>query len=191
MLGEALKGIPRDSYQLMSKVTTARWRDPRSALTSMRKTHADRVLRHHAVALAAHPHVGSGHPALAGRNSRSAAEKRILNRGASVHGLPRLRQVPGNKWLQVAMIRMNHNGTAHGRRSPDSTSLAMCLKWCQHVKQVKQQGMGVISMKLVGDGNFNHEDRLAAMRFAFRNAGSIAPRSDSRTPQRSTKPSTT
>ena len=32
--------------------------------------------------------------------------------------------------------------------------------------------MGVISMKLVGDGAFTrHEDRQAAMRFAFKNAG--------------------
>jgi hypothetical protein len=40
-----------------------------------------------------------------------------------------------------------------------------------HVKQVKQEGMGVISMKLIGEGVFNHEDRQRAMRFAFKNAG--------------------
>ena len=41
-----------------------------------------------------------------------------------------------------------------------------------HVKQVKREGMGVISMKLCGDGTFTrHEDRQAAMRFAFKNAG--------------------
>ncbi len=41
----------------------------------------------------------------------------------------------------------------------------------QHVKQVKKDGMGVISMKLIGEGIFNHEDRQKAMKFAFRNAG--------------------
>jgi hypothetical protein len=42
----------------------------------------------------------------------------------------------------------------------------------EHVKKVKQEGMGVISMKLVGDGTFTqHEDRVKAMRFAFHNAG--------------------
>jgi aryl-alcohol dehydrogenase-like predicted oxidoreductase len=41
-----------------------------------------------------------------------------------------------------------------------------------HVKQVRKEGMGVISMKLVGEGRFtNREDRQAAMRFAFNNAG--------------------
>ncbi len=41
-----------------------------------------------------------------------------------------------------------------------------------HVKQVRSEGMGVISMKLVGEGAFTtREDRQAAMRFAFNNAG--------------------
>ena len=41
-----------------------------------------------------------------------------------------------------------------------------------HVKQVRGEGMGVISMKLVGEGAFtNRPDRQAAMRFAFQNAG--------------------
>jgi hypothetical protein len=31
--------------------------------------------------------------------------------------------------------------------------------------------MGIISMKLVGEGVFNREDRQSAMKFAFRNAG--------------------
>ena len=41
-----------------------------------------------------------------------------------------------------------------------------------HMKQVRSEGMGVISMKLVGEGAFTtREDRQAAMRFAFVNAG--------------------
>jgi dihydrodipicolinate synthase/N-acetylneuraminate lyase len=41
-----------------------------------------------------------------------------------------------------------------------------------HVKQVRKKGMGVISMKLVGEGAFtSREDRKAAMRYAFRTAG--------------------
>jgi 1-deoxyxylulose-5-phosphate synthase len=42
----------------------------------------------------------------------------------------------------------------------------------EHVKQVHGQGMGVISMKLVGEGAFtNREDRQAAMKYAFNHAG--------------------
>ena len=61
----------------------------------------------------------------------------------------------------------------------------------QHVKQVKKEGMGVISMKLVGDGTFTrHEDRLAAMKFAFRNAGIDCVTVGFKSTQESTKPST-
>ena len=96
----------------------------------------------------------------------------ILKRGASVHGLPALRQVPGNKWLDVAMIRMNHNGTRMDGPIPDDDNPGIVPEVVQHVRQAKKEGMGVISMKLVGDGKFTrHEDRLAAMKFAFRNAG--------------------
>ena len=40
------------------------------------------------------------------------------------------------------------------------------------LKEARKTGMGVISMKLVGEGRFtNREDRQAAMKFAFKNAG--------------------
>ena len=42
----------------------------------------------------------------------------------------------------------------------------------EHVKQVHAQGMGVISMKLVGEGSFTtREDRQTALKFAFNTAG--------------------
>jgi len=173
MLGEALKGIPRDSYQLMSKVTTDEGVDPQKRFDEMRRTsqteYFDIMLLHW-------QHTAEW----VGETKRwqdgileAQSKKTIRTRGASVHGLPALRQVPGNPWLEVAMIRMNHNGTRmdgptyEDRTYPDNVSEVV-----GHVKQVKKEGMGVISMKLVGDGAFTrHEDRQAAMRFAFKNAG--------------------
>lgn len=37
MLGVALKGVPRDSYQLMSKVTTREGVDPQKKIDELRK----------------------------------------------------------------------------------------------------------------------------------------------------------
>jgi hypothetical protein len=80
--------------------------------------------------------------------------------------------MPGNKWLEVAMIRMNHNGTRMDGPVADDGNPGNVPEVVQHVQQVKQQGMGVISMKLCGDGTFTrHGDRQAAMRFAFKDAG--------------------
>jgi aryl-alcohol dehydrogenase-like predicted oxidoreductase len=173
MLGEALKPFPRDSYQLMTKVTTDEGVDPRKRFDEMRRTsqteYFDIMLLHwqHTADWVA-------------ETSRwqdgvleAQSKKMIRARGASVHGLPALRQMPGNKWLEVAMIRMNHNGTRmDGPSYDDNNNPDHVNEVVEHVKQVKKDGMGVISMKLVGNGAFTrHEDRQAAMRFAFKNAG--------------------
>src|SRR3954464_11194434 len=105
MLGEALKGLPRDSYQLMTKVTTSKPEDPLKRFDEMRKTsqteYFDIMLLHW-------QHTGNwvAETKRWQDGINEAQEKKIiLKRGASVHGLPALRQVPGNQWLQVAMIR--------------------------------------------------------------------------------------
>lgn len=172
MLGEALKGFPRDSYQLMNKVTTDEDVDPRRRFDEMRRTsqteYFDIMLLHWQHT----PHWVAETSRWQDGILEAQSKKVIRTRGASVHGLPALRQVPGNKWLEVAMIRMNHNGTRMDGPIPDDDNPGIIPEVVAHVKQVKKEGMGVVSMKLAGDGTFTrHEDRLAAMRFAFKNAG--------------------
>ena len=171
MLATALKGIPRESYALMSKVTTTDGIDPVAKLDELRSNsntdYFDIMLLHwqHTATWvndtkhwqdAVMEAQGKGH---------------IKSRGASVHGLPALRQMPGNKWLDVAMIRMNHKGTIMDAESYEMDQIGNVPEVVAHVKQVKKEGMGVISMKLIGEGAFNHEDRQRAMRFAFKDAG--------------------
>ena len=171
MLGEALKPFPRDSYQLMTKVTTDEGVDPQERFDQMRRTsqteYFDIMLLHY-------QHT----PDWVAETTRwqegilEAQSKKVIRaRGASVHGLPALRQVPGNKWLEIAMIRMNQKGVRMDGPVPD-VGLGNVPEVVAHVKQVKAEGMGVISMKLVGDGTFTqHNDRRDAMRFAFQHAG--------------------
>jgi aryl-alcohol dehydrogenase-like predicted oxidoreductase len=172
MLGVALKGIPRDSYRLMSKVTTHDGVDPQQKFDELRKLanteYFDVMLLHW-------QHVASW-PTDTRRWQDGILEaqsrKIIVGHGASVHGLPALRQVPGNKWLELAMIRMNHKGVAMDAEDYATTGPGNVSEVVTHVRQVRQQGMGVISMKLVGEGRFtNREDRQAAMKFAFKHAG--------------------
>jgi predicted aldo/keto reductase-like oxidoreductase len=172
MLGEALKPFPRDSYVLMNKVTTDTGVDPQQRFEEMLRAskteYFDIMLlhwQHTAGWVDETKHWQEG-------IEKCQAKETILSRGASVHGLPALRQMPGNPWLQVAMIRMNHNGTRmDGPTYIDNDNPANVPEVVQHVKQVKKDGMGVISMKLAGGGDFTrHEDRVAAMRFAMQNA---------------------
>ncbi len=70
------------------------------------------------------------------------------------------------------MIRMNQKGVKMDAEDYQTNGLGNVSEVVAHVKQVRQDGMGVISMKLVGEGTFTtREDRQAAMRFAFRDAG--------------------
>jgi len=171
MLGIALQGVPRESYRLMSKVTTSPGVDPQEKFDELRRLaqteYFDIMLLHW-------QHTGTW-PTDSARwqDGINEAERRqvIKSHGASVHGLPALRQVPDNKWLDVAMIRVNHKGTRMDAEDYDTDGLGNVNEVVTHVKQARQEGMGVISMKLVGEGQFGHEDRQKAMRFAFRNAG--------------------
>jgi predicted aldo/keto reductase-like oxidoreductase len=172
MLGMALKDFPRESYQLMNKVTTDQGVDPRKRFDEMRRISQTEYFD----IMLLHWQVSGNWTSTTGRWQEGILEaqaKQIIRaRGASVHGLPALRLMPGNKWLEVAMIRMNHNGTVMDGPIHDDGKPGNVPEVVEHVKQVKREGMGVISMKLVGDGAFKrHEDRQAAMRFAFKNAG--------------------
>lgn len=172
MLGVAFKGIPRDTYRLMSKVTTRQGVNPQEKIDELRKLantdYFDVMLMHY-------QHEATW-PADTARWQDGILEAKlkqaIVGHGASVHGLPALRQFPGNKWLEIAMIRVNHNGTKMDAEDYRTAGAGNVSEVVTHVKQVHTEGMGVISMKLVGEGAFTtREDRQAAMRFAFKNAG--------------------
>ena len=170
MLGIALRDIPRDSYRLMSKVTTDSG-DPQRRFDELRtqaNTEYFDIMLMHVQQTATWPTDSARwQEAILQAQSR----KIIISRGASIHGLPALRQVPGNKWLQVAMIRMNHNGTRMDNEDNSWNDRGSVPEVVSHVRQARSAGLGVISMKLIGEGIFNHEDRQAAMRYAFQNAG--------------------
>jgi predicted aldo/keto reductase-like oxidoreductase len=100
----------------------------------------------------------------------AAKDNKIISaHGASVHGLQALRTFPGNQWLDIAMIRMNQNGTKMDTEAlSDIEEQGKVDEVVAHTKQVHGQGMGVISMKLCGEGRFTRaEDRDRAMKFAM------------------------
>src|ERR1700747_2047363 len=88
MLGIALKGIPRESYRLMSKVTTRPGVDPQEKIDELRKLantdYFDVMLLHY-------QHVATW-PTDTVRWQDGIAEAQVkqavISRGASVHGLP-------------------------------------------------------------------------------------------------------
>lgn len=169
MLAIALKGIPRDSYRLMTKF---RWRDaenPQATIDRFRKElnsdYFDILLLHNVR--------NPGWPVqlekLRDAFSEAKEKKVILSHGASCHGLKPLHDFPNNKWLDVALMRMNHNGARmdniEGDNNDGDHTAAM-----SDIKRVRPSGTGVIGMKLVGEGRFKDgADREAAVKYVFGN----------------------
>jgi 1-deoxyxylulose-5-phosphate synthase len=175
MLGIALQGVPRDSYRLMTKVTTHNGVNPQDKIDQLRRAakteYFDIVLLHWQHT----PTWPTDSLRWQDGISEAQSKQAVLSHGASVHGLPALRQVPDMKWLEVAMIRMNHKGVRMDAEDYNTEGLGNVSEVVTHVKKIRKDGTGVISMKLVGEGAFtNREDRKAAMKFAFRKAGVTA-----------------
>ena len=169
MLATALKGVPRDSYKLMTKETMRPGEDRMAKIDTLRKDlnteYVDILLMH---CMRSPTWVEDLKPAQ-DAYSEAKVKKALLAHGASVHGLPALRRFPEDKWLDIAMIRMNHNGT---RMDTDATrdedKLGDVDTVVAHMKKVHARGVGTISMKLVGEGRFtNPEDREAALKYAM------------------------
>ncbi len=169
MLAIALKGLPRDSYRLMTKYSTPASGDPAPKIDQFRQQlnteYIDILLLH----CLRPPTWATDYASLQDGFSLAQQKGAIASHGASIHGLPALRTIPGNQWLQIAMIRMNHNGTRMDTPDMrDVDQLGNVEEVVAHTRKVHQQGMGVISMKLVGEGRFTKaEDRDASMKFAM------------------------
>jgi predicted aldo/keto reductase-like oxidoreductase len=169
MLATALKGIPRDSYKLMTKYRLREQESPKATIDRFRKDLNSEyfdILLMHCVRSPAWPEELKR---LQDEFSEAKAKKIVRAQGASCHGLLPLRAFPGNKWLDVALLRINHNGTRMDTlQTRDTDDLGDVKEVASHIKKIHAQGTGVLGMKLVGESRFtNPEDREAALRFAF------------------------
>lgn len=165
MLAAALKGVPRDSYRLMTKY---RWRDtenPMGTIDRFRKElnseYFDILLLH----CVRTPNWPNELAKLRDALSEAKEKKIIMAHGASCHGLWPLRAFPGNRWLDVALLRINHDGTRMDTIETESPNKGDVNEVVSHIKTIHAQGTGVLGMKLVGEGRFTTpEQRDASIR---------------------------
>jgi predicted aldo/keto reductase-like oxidoreductase len=169
MLGAALKGLPRDSYRLMTKISSSRGGDPQAKIEKARRDfntdYVDIILMH----CVRGPNWPEETKLFQDALSEAKSKKVLLAHGASVHGLQALAAFSENKWLDIAMIRMNHNGVKMDSQDMRDTDTPGDVgRVVEQTTKVHSQGIGVLSMKLVGEGRFTSaEDREAAMKFTM------------------------
>ncbi len=170
LLAEALRGIPRDSYRLMTKM---RWqnataKDVPGTIDRFRKELNSEyfdILLLHCVTEAGWPQTLEP---LRDAFSEAKHKKIILAHGASCHGLKPLADFPGTHWLDVSLNRINHNGVKMDGPTGAWEETGDVPKVVAQLKKIHAQGAGVIGMKLIGNGSFTKpEDRDASIRFVM------------------------
>jgi aryl-alcohol dehydrogenase-like predicted oxidoreductase len=167
MLGIALKGLPRDSYRLMTKLSTrGDVQDKMDRARQALNTEYIDILLMHCVRSPTWAEEGK---AMRDGISEAKSKKVVMVHGVSCHGLQALGSLPGDKWLDVAMIRMNHKGVRMDTPGMgDTNDLGDVPQVVAQARKLRTQGTGILSMKLVGEGQFtNAEDREAALKFVM------------------------
>lgn len=169
MLGKALKGIPRDSYRLMTKYRLKNTEDPKEVIDRFRKELNSEyfdILLLHCVRTADWT---TQFAKLQDEFSEAKHKKIILSHGASCHGLLPLRAFPGHKWLDVALLRVNHDGTKMDNLQGDDRAPGVVEEPVKHIAKIHKQKTGVIGMKIMGEGAFKTaEQRDASIRHVMK-----------------------
>jgi aryl-alcohol dehydrogenase-like predicted oxidoreductase len=171
MLAEALKGLPRESYRLMTKLRAKGTETAQATIDRFRKElnseYFDIVLIH----CVRTPDWPGQFKQMRDSLSEIKEKKVIMAHGASVHGLLPLRAFAANtNWLDVALMRVNHDGTKmDSLRMTDSDDRGDVSEVTSHIAKVRQQGTGILGMKIIGEGAFKTpEQRDASIRFVMK-----------------------
>lgn len=168
MLAIALRGLPRDSYRLMTKMRVRGDEEPKATIDRFRKELESEyfdILLLHCVRV---PDWAAQYERLRDALSEAKDKKVIRAHGASCHGLLPLRAFPANTgWLDVALLRVNPVGTRMDTlKQTDTDDLGDVNEVVGHIARVRAKGTGVIGMKIIGEGLFKTpEERDASIRF--------------------------
>jgi hypothetical protein len=173
MLSIALKGVPRDSYRLMTKMRSSEATDLPTAVDRLRKQlgteYIDIVLLH---CVRTRDWAEEFKP-IRDTFSEAKVKKQLIAHGASCHGTLPLSAFPGEKWLDVALMRVNNAGVKMDTLRGDDQEKGDVPKITATIGQVHRQGTGVIGMKIMGEGRFTApEQRDASLKFVM-NLGTV------------------
>jgi aryl-alcohol dehydrogenase-like predicted oxidoreductase len=175
MLANALRGVPRDSYKLMTKYRLRGTVEPKVTIDRFRKElnseYIDILLLH----CVRTQDWAEQFKRLRDELSEAKQKKIILAHGASCHGLLPLRAFPENSnWLDVALLRVNHHGTRMDTlKQVDTDDLGDVDEVVGYVKTIHSKGTGIIGMKIMGEGQFRTpEQRDASVKFVM-NLGAV------------------
>lgn len=154
MLSTALEGIDRDSYVIQTKMRINPEADPWETIDRFRRElrtdYFDSFLMHCAM---------SGEwttelQPLMDRLDEVKEKEAIRSHGVSIHGLAPLSIAADCDWLDVSLLRINHDGTYMDGPTGQWAEPGVHDEALAHIKKVHASGCGVIGMKIFGNGDF-------------------------------------
>jgi aryl-alcohol dehydrogenase-like predicted oxidoreductase len=169
MLAAALKGLPRDSYKLMTKYRLRETAEPKDTIDRLRRELDSEyfdIMLLHCVRTHDWP---EEFKRLQDALAEAKQKKIVVAHGASCHGLLPLRRFPDNNFLDVALLRINHDGTRMDTIQSESNEKGEVNEVTGHIRKLHDRGTGVLGMKLMGEGRFTTpEQRDASLKYVMK-----------------------
>lgn len=173
MLGEAIKGLPREKLFLQTKMG-GNPTNPLEEIDQYRKTYGvdyiDSLLVHCTIT----PDWDNADQRKRVMDAMQEAKdkKWIRAHGVSCHSLPALTRAAELDWVDVNLVRVNPQGavmdTADTKSWNAESNAAHVGPVMEQVKRLHEKGHGIIGMKIIGEGRFTKpEDREESIRFAM------------------------
>lgn len=153
-LREALKGVPRDKYQIQTKThasdaSTARTHLERYCL-ELGVDYIDSLLLH-CMTETNWPEKNKGAMEYM---MKAREEGKIRAHGTSCHGMDPLRTSAKHPFVQIDLARINPEGAVMDDKKPDEVA--------SELQEMHDRGVGVIGMKILGEGRFKEPERRDA-----------------------------
>jgi predicted aldo/keto reductase-like oxidoreductase len=158
----ALKGIPRESYTLSSKIWVSQGGIPEPerpdadvVIERFRKELNTDYLDLVQIHCMTDPHWTDKQKKQMDILENLKAKKIIGAHGVSVHSLEAMEACVESPWVDVVHVRVNPFGDAMDKKDPDTVIPV--------IAKLHKAGKGIIGMKLIGNGNFkNNSEKIDA-----------------------------
>jgi len=171
MLGEAIKGLPREKLFIQTKMGGVPDK-PLEEIDNYRKTYGvdyiDSLLVHCTIT----PNWEEERKRVMDAMQEAKDKKIILSHGVSCHSLPALKRAVELDWVDVHLVRVNPRGVMMDTPRTDSwnaeSNESHVPGVMEQIKLMREKGRGIIGMKIMGEGRFKSpEDREKSIRFAM------------------------
>jgi aryl-alcohol dehydrogenase-like predicted oxidoreductase len=171
MLGEAIKGLPREKIFIQTKMGGSP-DNPLEEIDRYRKTYGVDYLDSLLVHCSITPNWDDQRKRVMDAMQEAKDKKMILAHGVSCHSLPALTRSVDVDWVDVHLVRVNPQGACMD--TPDAKSwnadsnASHVAPVMEQIKRMHEKGRGIIGMKIIGEGRFTKpEDREKSIRFAM------------------------